>query len=149
MQERKKKLAVEEAWKMQYNKEERKKRYRDQGKAEALAEKRQKRDWSKMQHHQLALVGSILHLYMLLGQPAFLLSFGFTSCQHCFVGVSTHNCWFEPKLTDWTNPDDVADGESYYENHIDCMKWILTRYVDELQWTPMEHVGISLCLPVM
>ena len=44
MQERKKKLAVEEAWKMQYNKEERKKRYRDQGKAEALAEKRQKRD---------------------------------------------------------------------------------------------------------
>jgi len=44
VQERKKKLAVEEAWKMQYNKEERKKRYRDQGKAEALAEKRQKRD---------------------------------------------------------------------------------------------------------
>lgn len=43
-QERKKKLALEEAWKMQYNKEERKKRYRDQGKAEALAEKRQKRD---------------------------------------------------------------------------------------------------------
>ena len=44
VQERKKKLALEEAWKMQYNKEERKKRYRDQGKAEALAEKRQKRD---------------------------------------------------------------------------------------------------------
>ncbi|KAL3145804.1 hypothetical protein ABBQ38_015181 [Trebouxia sp. C0009 RCD-2024] len=43
-EERKKKLALEDAWKTQYNKEERKKRYRDQGKAEALAEKRQKRD---------------------------------------------------------------------------------------------------------
>lgn len=43
-QERKKKLALEDAWKKQYNKEERKKRYRDQGKAEKFAEKRQRRD---------------------------------------------------------------------------------------------------------
>eukprot|EP00891_Asterochloris_glomerata_P004383 jgi/Astpho2/4383/e_gw1.00067.3.1_t len=36
-----KKVAAEEAWRAQYNKEERKKRFRDQGKAEAHAAKRQ------------------------------------------------------------------------------------------------------------